>query len=393
MLSFSWNNSTLSIPILGTANLTLLEPSYPKPLDISEQNRLIQGDMEKFKLELKKAKQIVLILEDPSRVSKTKDLLNAICKNIQELRGNLTGFEIIIASGAHFRIQPNDLLKKIGLNDWPFSIHNCNDTANLMSLKSSRLGVPFLFNKKVVQADLRFTVSTMNIHPLVGLSGGGKILLPGVAGLQTIEAFHSLPAGNPGAQVSPMRELINEVIKVLPIHHSWHLLSDSNGDIVKITNGKINESFHQSAKELCKLVTVDKPGHLADLLFLGCCPFNQNLIGTFKSLHQIPKLLKPDGKAVLLNEAPQGIGFHHWRTEPQVIAEQKKHYQQQFKDFQIAIFSEQNSIEEFRKIFPESFKLLTEESKLLNFIEVPELRTENTVQITAIPFAPITLIN
>jgi nickel-dependent lactate racemase len=392
MLSFSWNNDTMPIPIPEAIKPTILEAPYPNPLDVNEINSLIQLDMGKFDFELKKAKNIVLIVEDSSRMSNTKDLVRAICNNIQKSRGNLSGFEIIIAAGAHYEIYPNDLFNKIDLK-MPFSIHDCKDTGNLITMKSKRRNVPFLFNKKVVQADLRFTISTMNIHPLVGLSGGGKALLPGIAGLQTIEAFHSLPPGKPGNESSPMRELIKEVLEVLPIHHSWHLLSNPDGYIVKINSGKVDDSFHQSAKELLKLVTVNKPNWLADILFLGCRPFNQNLIGTFKSLHQIPKLLKPAGKVILLNEAPQGIGFHHWRTEPQVIATQKNLYQQQFNNFQIGVFSPQTTNEQFRMIFPETFQLLKERAELLNFIEIPELKNKNTARVIAIPFAPITLIH
>ncbi|HBF36979.1 MAG TPA: hypothetical protein DDW50_06620 [Firmicutes bacterium] len=392
MVTFPWNSGHITISLPALANVTRLEPAYPEPITPAELHHFIKDDLNPLRFELKNAQQIICIIEDPSRISKTADIVASICQTIQEYRGSLFGFEIVVAAGAHFQIQAEDLLKKVGSYPSPFSlsIHDCNDTQNIAFIGNSPDGIPLLFNKKIVNADLRLTISTMNIHPLAGLSGGAKIFLPGVAGLKTIEAFHSLPVGTPGMENSPMRKLINQVLDIFPVRHSWHLLSNPKGEIFKIVSGKINDGFHKAGIELLKIVTIAKPRLPADLLFLGCRPFHQNLIGTFKSLHQIPKLLKPGGSAVLFNEAPQGIGFHHWRTEPTVVLEQKTKYQQLLKDYQVALFSPGSSLEQFRTLFPDTFNFLKTESELRGILDGQNSTTQS--QTIVIPYAPITLV-
>ncbi len=394
MVELPWYTKKIVLPLPDTAHLSRLEPFYPQSITREGLlSSLIQNHLNAFRMELKKAKEIVLILEDPSRVSKTGIIVNTICQTVQKCRGSLLGFEIIIASGAHFHAREADLLKKVGSSHWPVSIHNC--LQNNQPIGTSRSGIPLLFNQKVVRADFRMTISTMNIHPLAGLSGGAKILLPGVAGLKTIEAFHSLPGGIPGTEKSPMRILINELLGMLPIAHSWHLLSNPEGEIYKIIGGDMLESFHQAATELLKIVTVRKPEQLADFLILGCRPFNQNLIGAFKSFHPIPKLLKPGGSVLLFNEAPQGIGFHHWRTQAQVITGQKKEYQKRLEDFHVGIFSPGTSCEEFASLFPGTFHLLKTQSDLVTFFNGPNTYPKVTTssRFLVIPYAPVTLVS
>jgi nickel-dependent lactate racemase len=387
MLIFPWECGNLSISIPNKADPVLLEPVYPQALSGSSLIRSIQNDLYRIKLKLIKAERIVLIIEDSSRVSKTATIAGTICEIIQELRGNLSGFEIVLAAGAHFHIQSNDILNKIDDVNWPLSIHSCTDEQNLDLIGYSSSKVPLFFNRKVTRAGLRLAISTMNIHPLAGLSGGGKILLPGVAGLKTIKAFHSLPPGLPGVERSPMRDFINEALELIPITYSWHLISNPHGAIVEITGGTVKHSFNQAKTKILQLVTIIKPEHPAQVLILGCRPFNQNLIGTFKSLHHIPRLLQPGGRVIILNEARQGIGYHHWRTEPKVVLEQKTHYQQLLKDYQVAVFSPQNAAAQFQSIFPETFELLKSEAELNEFIN----RREFT-RLTVVPYAPITLL-
>ncbi len=393
MVVIPWYTEKIVLPLPDTAHLSRLEPFYPPSIPIEEIPSLIQNHLNTFRTELKKAKKIVLILEDPSRVSRTGIIVNTICQTVQEFRGSLWGVEIIIASGAHFHARQADLLEKIGSSHWPVSIHDCLQNNQLIG--TSQSGIPLLFNQKVVQADFRMTISTMNIHPLAGLSGGAKILLPGVAGLKTIKALHGLPGGTPGTENSPMRNLINEILGMLPISHSWHLLSNPEGEIYKIVGGDMLDSFHQAATELLKIVTVCKPEQLADFLILGCRPFNQNLIGTFKSFHPIPKLLKPGGSVLLFNEAPQGIGFHHWRTQAQVIAGQKKEYQKRLEDFHVGIFSPGTSYEEFASLFPGTFHLLKTQSDLVIFFNEPNTYPKVTTssRFLVIPYAPVTLVS
>ncbi|MGE5581132.1 MAG: lactate racemase domain-containing protein [Bacillota bacterium] len=387
MPSSTFNFASLNAWVKEGITVELLKPHYPAALDPVKIRQITRDNLHSMLDSISGSGRVVLILEDPSRPSKTGPVVEEICGAVQELRGEDRDFEVVIAAGAHYNIQGSALQKKTGRLNCPVTIHNSVDNLGLLRIGTSKSGIPLYFNKKVVTADFRLSISTMNLHPLAGLSAGGKILLPGVAGLETIEAFHSLPSGAPGESHSAMRDLINEALALLPINYSWHLLSNPEGELLEILGGRVAETFEKSGGKLLKTVTVKKPEKPADILLLGCQPFNLNLIGTFKSLHQIPGLLKPGGRVVLFNEAPQGIGFHHWRASERVIQVQKEHYSRLLNPFQVAVFSPASRNGDFQKIFPEEFELINTVDELEGFMNRSNYQT-----LTVLPFAPVTLV-
>lgn len=388
MIILPWSNGFLTVDIKDRPAVNCLEPVYPPLLTSAVIREAVHHDLRALVQPIKQAKSIVLILEDPSRPSETRDLVELILDGIREIRGSLNEFQLVVAAGAHYRIAPRHLLKKVPLLSLPLIIHDSQSESGLMSIGTSRAGIPLFFNQTVVQAELRLSISTVNIHPLAGFSGGGKILVPGVAGLETIRGLHSLPPGKPGVHHSAMRELMDEVLKSLPIDYSWHLISRPDGALVKIFGGPTAESHAQAKQALINLVSCPRPVKKPSLLLLGCSPFNQNLIGTCKSLSQIPLLLAPGGRAVLFNEAFQGTGYHHWRNDPQVIAAQKNHYRKLLQDFQVAIYSPQTTRAQFENLFPAEFSLINLMEQLTEFINIIPADS-----VTVLSYAPITLIS
>jgi nickel-dependent lactate racemase len=387
MILMPWSGGFLNLDINNSPAVNRLEPVYPPPLPFTDIRTAVENDMAILAQSIKQVARVVLILEDPSRPSETRGLVEIIAEKIKEIRGGWAGFHLVIAAGAHYKIAPRHLQKKVPRLTLPIIIHDSRAESSLESLGISRSGIPLFFNQTVVQAELRLSISTVNIHPLAGFSGGGKILLPGVAGLETIFGLHHLPPGKAGIHHSAMWELTDEVLKRIPIDYSWHLISRPDGALVKICSGHVVRSHTQAKQSLLNLVSCPRPVRKPNLLLLGCKPFDQNLIGTFKSLTQIPPLLKSQGYAILFNEAPQGTGYHHWRNDPQIIAAQKNHYQNLLQDFQVAVYSPHATPVQFQNLFPAGFDRLTSETQLTEFIaKIP------TEAVTVLPYAPITLV-
>lgn len=388
MILIPWSNSAFTVPFEDYIPVNYLVPVYPEPLSPATIKTLIEEDLAKLTGQIRQASRIVLILEDPSRPSDTRDLTKTILNGIWKIRGNWSGFHLVVATGAHYRIAPRHLLKKVPHFSLPVIIHDSQAQSGLTPIGTSRSGIPLLFNETVVRAGLRLSVSTVNVHPLAGFSGGGKILLPGVAGLKTIQGLHGLPPGKPGVHHSAMRELMDEVLKLLPLDYSWHMISRPDGPLVKIYSGPPSRSHAQAKQALLNLVSCPRPTKMPPLLLLGCQPFDQNLMGIFKSLHQIPLLLAPGGRAILFNEAAQGTGSHHWRNDPAVQSAQINHYRKLLQDFQVAVYSPNTTLTQFQKLFPSEFSLINSVDYLTEL-----LASTHADSVTVLPYAPITLIS
>lgn len=384
-ININWHRNQLHLPISDESTIQILKPNYPPALDPNQLQSILQKDINEIQDKIHSAKKIVLILEDTSRITITANLVEILIEQLHQINGEKTEIDLIIAAGAHFNLSEKELTNKVG--NALYTVHTAIDKSELITVGKSKAGIPLIFNKKVVQADLRLSISTVNIHPLAGYSGGGKILLPGVAGLETIFPFHTLPSGTPGIYENELRALINEVTELLPISYSWQLLANTEGKIVNIFGNNLFCAHRQAITYLKKMVTVTKPERPVELLLAGCQPFNLNLLSTFKSLSQLPKLLQPGGRVVLFNEALQGTGDHHWRNKPEVVQMQQRHYQTVFNDYTVGVYSPDSNQADFTYLFPESFRLIMNTPDLIDFINF-----QKTLHVLVLPYAPITLI-
>ncbi|TCL57110.1 nickel-dependent lactate racemase [Hydrogenispora ethanolica] len=370
MIGIPWRSAKLNLPIVPEEPAILLGPVYPPPLSPVDIEARVQTDLQSIAGQLQAARRIVLVVEDASRVTHTAGLVTAIHRQISAIRGGPSGFRVIVAAGAHDRMDPSVLEHKTGDTLTP-RIHHCLDESQLVPVGTSRAGIPLIFQRDVVGADLRLAIATVNIHPMAGFSGGGKLLVPGVAGLATIAAFHQLPKGHPGERVTPMRQLIEEVVALLPFTYCWHLISNGAGEIVRIHSGANLQSFESAIAELLPMVSLEQPPELCDRLYLDCRPFHQNMVGTFKTLHQIPLLLKPGETAIVINEACHGIGSHHWRLDPFVIENEKEYWRNRLQDYRVIVLTNHAAIAESRKLFPEDLTWVGTPAELLSICKEP----------------------
>lgn len=386
-IKIRWEDTYLEIPVFENCVVQYLEPSYPMAISDRMLESAVKKNLVSVKEAIVSAKKIVIITEDSTRATLIGPLVAILVRELADLRGANRGIKIIVAAGAHCNLSRTALAQKIGEPNIPVIIHDCTDQNRLSLIGYSKSGIPLWFNRLVVEADLRLTISTVNIHPMVGFSGGGKILLPGVAGLETITAFHSLPQGYPGVYQNEMRSLINEILPYLPIGFSWQLLSRPDGAIFKIISGSLLEAHSQSIATLTAIITLSRQYRPADLIFAVCRPFNQNLLGTFKSLAQLPRLLNPGGTVILFNEAADGAGDHHWRKKPEIVLDQKKYWSNIFKKLNVILYSPAASEKDFSCLFPGTFRLVKQFHELLEIIKL-----QRDPVVTVLPYAPITLI-
>lgn len=381
-----WKDGSLSVPISGGCHIHYLNPEYPEPLSDYAIGTIVEADLKKLAGRIADAQRIVLVIEDTSRPTRLESLLREIISAIKIIRGRNGGVKIIVACGAHFGLVKSQLLQKTGPLSVPAFIHDCIDSRRLVKVGYSQSGLPLWFNQDVVDADLRLTISTVNIHPMAGYSGGGKILLPGVAGLETICGFHNLSPGKPGNIQNPMRQMIDEVLHHLPVAFSWQILSRPDGSIIRIYGGDISTAHCMAAAHLEKTIRI-VVDHPVDMVLAGCRPFNQNLLGTFKALTGLPGVLKAGGKVVLFNEAWQGRGDHHWRNRPEVVKVERDRAARLFERFNVGLYSPQIRSEDFEELFPRNFQLLRTETELSGYLHLSSVQ-----ELAVIPHAPLNLL-
>jgi nickel-dependent lactate racemase len=137
------------------------------------------------------AREVAIVYDDITRPTPVKVVLPWVLGALEEAGIPDANIRFIPALGMHGAMTNIDHRKKLGdevVERYP--IYNHNPYENCEYLGDSPSGVPVYINREFLFCDLRIGIGCITPHVHVGFGGGGKIILPGISGVQTIKAFH-----------------------------------------------------------------------------------------------------------------------------------------------------------------------------------------------------------
>ena len=99
---------------------------------------------------------------------------------------------LVCALGSHGALTFHELRKKLG-PELPqrFRVFNHNVYEHCVEVGVTSRGTRVAINRAVMAAELKVAISCVTAHPYTGFSGGGKVLMPGVAHIDTITHHHT----------------------------------------------------------------------------------------------------------------------------------------------------------------------------------------------------------
>lgn len=273
-------------------------------------------------IELAKGKQkVVIVVEDISRPTPMENILNIIINQLNSVGIEDDRITIIYALGSHRPLDRRDSIKKLGLSIVDrFNIENHHPYENLIYLGESQMGTPIYLNKTYYETDLKIAIGTVVPHPLAGYGGGAKIILPGLCGIQTLEANHRAGVkGNAGGIgfVTELRKDIEDVCKKVGLDFSINIVSTMRRGIAGIYAGHFINA-HRKAMEIGKEVysTEIPPNLNLDIGFFNLFPEDTEFSQAIKGFNfYSSNLMKRDGAIIFLTAASEGRGFHSLQGE------------------------------------------------------------------------------
>jgi nickel-dependent lactate racemase len=156
-------------------------------------------------------------------------------------------------------------------------------------------------------------------HYFAGYGGGPKILMPGLAGHESISSNHRMTltqngdfnnkCRNGNIRNNPVYSDIAEAVKFFPpVLYLGTVLNDK-GKIIKAFCGDIITEHKRAARFVDKLYKI-KIKEKADVVICsaGGLPKDINLIQSHKSIHNAFSALKKNGVLICLAECMNGIG-------------------------------------------------------------------------------------
>ena len=287
----------------------------PKDIEVALNNPIGTSQL----IELAKGKQnAIIVVEDISRPTPMEDILKIIIKQLNSAGIEDEKISILSALGAHRPMHRQDFIKKVGLSILDrINIENHHPYENLIFIGDSEKGTPIYLNKSYHDADLKIAIGTVLPHPLAGFGGGAKIILPGICGIQTLEANHQAGVRGIGGGIGFITELrkdIEEVCTKVGLDFSINVVSTLKRGIAGVYAGHFINA-HRKAIELTKEVySTELPPDLnLDIAFFNLYPedteLNQFTKG-FNLLMSSRKFIKIKGAVILLTACSEGRGFH-----------------------------------------------------------------------------------
>lgn len=257
-----------------------------------------------------------IILDDLSRPTPTADLLPAI---LDELAGGGLGPDsvtVVIAVGAHAAADDSQIRRKLG-SDWYGRLrvvpHECR--GGLRDLGKSSRGTPIHVNRHLMDCDLKIGVGGIYPHASAGFSGGGKIVLPGVCGIESARSMHQQLRGSParGDLIDgEQRRDIEEVARRVGLSFIVNAVLDGDRRIAGVFAGDPQQAFREGVRFASDHLAIrdDAALRTADVVIADTYPFDTTL--QFAVSKAIWPLLRadPDSVPVALAVCPAGIGHH-----------------------------------------------------------------------------------
>ena len=262
-------------------------------------------------------KSAVIIFDDMTRPTRTYEIAPIILEEL--LAGGIQAENItfVCALGTHGALTMNEFRKKLG-RDIPerYRVFNHNIYENCVEVGTTSRGTRLMVNRGVMESDLKISVSCVTAHAQVGFSGGGKILLPGVAHVDSISNYHlqveaidkeSTGLGKHDHNI--LRKEIDEAAGMVGLDFAVNVLLNARGATTDVFAGELFEN-HAKAVALAKEVydTDPIPSNKELVITNAFAKANEMTISIRLGVYALKYL---SGTVVVIANSPEGQVVHY----------------------------------------------------------------------------------
>ncbi len=257
---------------------------------------------------------VVIVTSDGTRPVPNKLLIPAIIDLCRLTPDKVT---ILIGSGSHRPHTKDELIEILGeeiCNACTVICHDARDLGSLKFLGYTPGGIPVSLNKRYLDADKRIVLGFIEPHFFAGFSGGPKGICPAVAGLDTIDAFHSFQIiGHPNSDYgildgNPQYQASLDAVSLAPPDFLINVLLNNRKEIISIYSGNYIEAHKAGAREAATLsiVPVNQKFPIVVTTNSGY-PLDQNLYQTVKGIWTAARIVEEGGSIIVVSECSMGI--------------------------------------------------------------------------------------
>ena len=228
---------------------------------------------------------------------------------------------VVFAQGTHRAHTPEEDIRVVGeevARRIRLYQHDSRDKDNLVFMGHTKLDTPVWLDRRVVEADKVILVNGITTHLFAGYGGGRKLILPGVAGWDTIQKNHCHALAdqfgggvNPATRAAvlennPVSDDMQEACDMVKPCFLVHSVVNDEGQICRMVGGDPYKAWLEGAREVARIQKVTYRER-ADVTF-GCAggyPKDVNLYQGCKFYDAAAETTKPGGIIIAIVESPE----------------------------------------------------------------------------------------
>lgn len=263
----------------------------------------------------------VIAVEDLTRPARLDAVLPTILTALENSGIASRDIRIVIGVGAHAPMNRDELIKKLGRDVVRrYDVFNHHPYEDLVDLGVSERGVPIHINRHFAEADLKMAVGSVVPHPYAGFSGGAKIVLPGVAGIETLEANHrpvvtGVVGGLGQMEGNTARQEMESIALLVGLEFIVNVVTDDERQPVGIFAGHPVAAHRAAVVCARRTYATPPPPWVPDIAILNAFPKDTEMLqvgNVFNVLRSAgdPLPVRENGVIIVLAACSTGRGHH-----------------------------------------------------------------------------------
>jgi nickel-dependent lactate racemase len=321
-IKLAYGQTGLDLTLPDDANVIIVENRFVQPLadPVEALRQALRTPMNAPALRetVKPDDTVAIIFSDITRPTPNHLILPVILHELDHVPAS--NILLCNALGTHRPNTREELTRMLGaeiVQNYRIEQNDSADSTTQIYLGQSSFGHDIWINRAYMQADVKILTGFIEPHFFAGFSGGGKAVMPGMAGQQTVFGNHDAGMiANPNAtwgvtHGNPIWEEAREVaLRTEPtlllnvtLNRDKHITGIFAGELTAAHDAGIafvREASMVPVPEPCDIVITTNSGYPLDL----------NLYQSVKGMSAAEQIVRPGGSIIIAAECSDGIPEH-----------------------------------------------------------------------------------
>jgi len=321
-IKLDYGRTGLEVSLAGLRNVSILDAPAVLPLEDPEgaiEDALRHPIGSKPLAELAKGRSTVCILIcDITRPVPNEALLTPMLRTLHESGIKRNDVTILVATGLHRASTHEEIVEMVGphiANDYRIVNHDGKDLETHVFLGTTPNHVPVWIDARYVTADLKITVGLIEPHLMAGFSGGRKLICPGIAGIDTVRAWHSPRflehprAGCGMVEGNPVHEENTRIAHMAGCDFILNVVINGKRKMTTVVAGDMVKAWEKGVEDCRRQlgVTLEEP---ADVVLTSSAgyPLDTTFYQSVKGMTGALPIVRKGGTIIVAASLTEGIG-------------------------------------------------------------------------------------